>query len=169
MLTLRPHPLHISVPPGRTFAPSQVSPRKLGVMTSRSNRFTTPLTYAAGESRNISPLRAPYERDLGPGSYEDAERHGASMVVSRPGMLQANFASGTPRLPRDRPPMNVGSNTSSVGIDQHAWDEPKVWMGKADSGRHVRGPQIGSQEDRAGMGRQTGFILPPQRVMRFNN
>lgn len=161
---------HIAPPPVFVLSfDRQVSPRKLGVMTSRSERFTTSLTYAHGECRNISPIRAPYENDLGPGTYEGAEKHGSSMTIRRPGVLQCNFASGTPRLPRDRPPMNVGSNTSSVMIDQHSWAEPKVWMGKAESGRHVQGPQIGSQEDRTGMGRQTGFILPPSRVMRFNN
>eukprot|EP00966_Prymnesium_polylepis_P202915 4701336-Prymnesium_polylepis.1 len=42
--------------PGR--AHSQVSPRKMAVMNSKSSRFSSPLTYAFNDSRNTLPLIA---------------------------------------------------------------------------------------------------------------
>ena len=131
----------------------KVSPRRLKVMTSRSKRFTSALTYAAGETRVISPIEPAYENELGPGSYKGAEF--SSMAIDRPLSPQCNFASGTPRLPRDRPPLNVGSNYASVDQDRHTWQQPKVWMAKAHSGRNAHGPQIGSYEDLEGLGRAT--------------
>ena len=48
----------------------QVSPRKMAVMNSKSERFTSPLTYSGFDARNTSPLVAPYTADLGPGFYK---------------------------------------------------------------------------------------------------
>ena len=76
----------------------QVSPRKLGVMTSRSDRFTTSLTYAHGECRQHLPYPRPIRERPGSRNVRGRGKHGSSMTIRRPGVLQCNFASGTPRL-----------------------------------------------------------------------
>jgi len=129
----------------------QVSPRKLRVMTSRSDRFTTPGTYVANEPRNVLAIKPQYDNDLGPGSYDAAS---GAIVIPRPGKLQGNFASGSPRLPKDHPPTSgVGSNTASVEHDQRSWTAPRIWTSKAHAGRSVHGAQIGSYELMEGLGR----------------
>ena len=130
----------------------QVSPRKLRVMSSRSDRFTTPHTYGANEPRNVLAIRPPYENELGPGSYDAAT---GAIVVTRPEKPQCNFASGSPRLPKDRPTTSVGTNTSSVELDNRARLSPRVWTSKAHFGRHASGAQVGSFEGLEGLGRST--------------
>ena len=70
-----------------------------------------------------------------------------------PRVTQCKFASGSPRLPRDTPPINCGSNTASVGVDQKSWQAPRVWTAKAHFGRQMHGPQTGSYEGLEGLNR----------------
>ena len=114
------------------------SPRRLRVMSSRTDRFTTPETPSG---------------KLGPGSYDC---HASAINVYRPDKMQSSFASGSPRLPKDRlATSGVGSNTSSVEIDQRSWSQPRMWTSKAHYGRQVEGPQTGSYEGSDGLGRAT--------------
>ena len=126
------------------------SPRRLKVMSSRSERFTTPHTYVANEPRQVLAIKPPYQNDLGPGSY-DVET--STLVVNSPDQPQCNFASGSPRLPKDEKPLNCGTNTASVMHDQKTWTAPRVWTAKAHFGRQVHGPQTGSYEGLEGLNR----------------
>ena len=128
----------------------KVSPQRLKVMSSRASRFTTPLTYAAGETRDIAPLREPYDTGLGPGSYRMPEPGADGHDATKPNYV---FMSGSPRLHRPRMPLSVGGNVSSVEADRASWAEPHTFVAKAQRGLDVDGPQPGSYEDREGLGR----------------
>ena len=105
-------------------------------------------------------LQPPYAPNtLGPGTYEGAAAAKA-MAVREPDKEQCTFASGSPRLPKEPAPLNVGSNMSSVAIDRSSWVDSHMWVGKAASGREVPGAQPGSYEGLDGIGRS---ISPERR------
>ena len=93
-------------------------------MSSHSDRFTTPHTYIANDTRTPFPtslgdltlvtrgryiandtrqgipLRPPYVNDLGPGSYDVAS---STLVVTRPDEPQVRGSGLCPRPPRSEP------------------------------------------------------------------
>ena len=126
-----------------------ISPRKFKGMSSHSSRFTSPLTYAAGEPRNIAPLKDAYSTGLGPGSYDTTVMSSGSQSA-RP---QFTFKSQSPRLLKDPPPGAEGGGGPSVS-QQKAWTQPRFYMAKGPSGRSRKaGPQLGSYEGMNGLGR----------------
>jgi len=130
-----------------------VSPKRLKNMSSRTSRFIAPLNFTAGDPRWPNSLHPPYQNSLGPGSYD--VRAQTAMVINEPGKPQNTFASGSPRLKPDPLPMNVGSNLSSLELDERSRAGVKIYMAKGKSGRVVPGPQPGSYEDMKGLGRAT--------------
>jgi len=137
-----------------------ISPQRLKIMSSRSSRFTTALTYVEGETRNIAPLREAYDTGLGPGSFETFSPQTDATQLGVDGKAKANgvFASGSPRLSKRPKPLSVGGNTASVGQDAKSWAEPHAYVPRADRGLKAAGPQPGSFEDKAGLSRAVNPI-----------
>jgi len=125
------------------------SPRRNANMSTRTSRFIAPLNFTFGDPRQPISLHPPYTTVLGPGSFDATI---SAMDVKEPQKPHSTFGSGSPRLRVDPPPMNVGSNTSSLELDSKAWQQ-HVYMAKGKSGRVVPGPQPGSYEDKDGLGR----------------
>lgn len=137
-----------------------ISPHRVKVMSSRSSRFTSALTYATDETRNASPIREPYENGLGPGSYDPSDPSASTFSESRSSPEQYMFASGSPRLGKSKKPMTTGGNFSSVSQDQRSWSERSVGLSKDNRGLYGEGAQVGPQPGSYGM---LGRAISPAR------
>ena len=87
--------------------------------------------HSANEPRNVMAISPAYGDSkelgaLGLAFYEGAEAHTASMIVHSPEKLDQNFMSASPRLPRDKAPMNVGGSVASVGQDKVSWKHKAI-------------------------------------------
>lgn len=160
----------------------RASPRKYAAaMISKSDRFTSSYTYSANEPRNVMAISPAYgdskgARSIGPGFYEGAEAHTASMIVHSPEKLDQNFMSASPRLPRDKAPMNVGGSVASVGQDKASWKHKAIgahgpYTSKVGRpmGANIVGPQLGSYEGMWGVGRAASPIHRGADVLYANN
>ena len=88
----------------------------------------------------IQPMYGEYKdtRRIGPGHYIGAETLTASCIIPEPDKLDKNFISASPRLPRERAPMNVGSNTATVALDKAKWDQKATGTNRYHAAKSTR-------------------------------